>query len=172
MTDREKFSSIRAVFLDMDGTIYHGGSLYPTTKPFISFLEERGIPCAYCSNNTSYSKREYVARLAKFGLETSEKNFYTATDFLIDTLRAEHPAWKRLYLLGMPAMAEELRAAGYEIVDDGPDAVVVSFDRQLVYDRLCRAAYFVREKIPGFSTHPDPFCPSDLPTCLDRKSVV
>ena len=68
MTDQEKFSNIKAVFLDMDGTIYHGGTLYPTTKPFIRFLEERGIPYAYCSNNTSYSKNQYVERLAKFGL--------------------------------------------------------------------------------------------------------
>lgn len=166
MTDKEKFSAVKAVFLDMDGTIYHGSRLYPTTMPFIRFLEERQIPYAYCSNNTSYSKSEYVARLEKFGLHAAEKNFYTATDFLVDTLKNEHPEWKKLYLLGMPAMAEELRGHGFEIVDDQPDAVIVSFDKKLVYERLCKAAYFVRENVPGFSTHPDVFCPSDLPTCL------
>ena len=166
MTDFEKFSTIRAVFLDMDGTIYHGSRLYPTTMPFIHFLEERKIPYAYCSNNTSYSKKEYVARLEKFGLEATEKNFYTATDFLIDTLKKEHPEWKKVYLLGMPAMAEELTAAGFEIVDDDPEAVIVSFDKLLVYERLCKAAYFIREGVPGFSSHPDFFCPSDQPTCL------
>jgi HAD superfamily hydrolase (TIGR01450 family) len=166
MNDKEKFSNIKAVFLDMDGTIYHGGTLYPTTMPFIHFLEERGIPYAYCSNNTSYSKREYVARLEKFGLPGDEKNFYTATDFLVDTLKKEYPQWKKLFLLGMPAMAEELKGHGFEIVDDDPEAVIVSFDKQLCYERLCKAAYFVREKVPGFSTHPDVFCPSDQPTCL------
>ncbi len=166
MTDQEKFSRIKAVFLDMDGTIYHGGTLYPTTMPFIHFLEEHDIPYAYCSNNTSYSKDEYVARLAKFGLNATEKNFYTATDFLVDTLKKEHPEWKKLYLLGMPAMADELRGHGFEIVDDDPEAVIVSFDKLLRYDRLCQAAYFVRENVPGFSTHPDVFCPSDQPTCL------
>ena len=120
MTDQEKISSVRGVFMDMDGTIYHGGKLYPTTIPFIRFLEERDIAYAYCSNNTSYSKEQYVARLAKFGLPASAENFYTATDFLVDTLKKEYPAWKRLYLLGMPAMAEELRQRGFEIVDDDP----------------------------------------------------
>ncbi|MBR7121012.1 MAG: HAD-IIA family hydrolase [Lentisphaeria bacterium] len=166
MTDKEKFANIKAVFLDMDGTIYHGGTLYPTTMPFIRFLESRGIPYAYCSNNTSYSKSEYVARLQKFGLNATEKNFYTATDFLVDTLKKEYPQWKRLYLLGMPAMAGELRSHGYEIVDAAPEAVIVSFDKLLCYERLCQAAYFVRENVPGFSTHPDVFCPSDQPTCL------
>ena len=166
MNDREKFTAVKAVFLDMDGTIYHGGTLYPTTMPFLNFLKERRIPYAYCSNNTSYSKKEYVARLEKFGLQATEKNFYTATDFLIDTLKNEHPEWKKVYLLGMPAMAEELTAAGFEIVDDDPEAVIVSFDKTLCYERLCKAAYFVREGVPGFSSHPDFFCPSDQPTCL------
>jgi len=172
MTDSEKFSAIKAVFLDMDGTIYHGSFLYPTTMPFIRFLEERAIPYAYCSNNTSYSKKEYVARLEKFGLAATEKNFYTATDFLIDTLKKEHPQWKKIYLLGMPAMAEEMEAAGFEIVDDEPEAVVVSFDKLLVYERLCKAAYFVREGVPGFSSHPDVFCPSDQPTCLVDSGAI
>ncbi|MBO5668322.1 MAG: HAD-IIA family hydrolase [Lentisphaeria bacterium] len=160
------FSAVKAVFLDMDGTIYHGSTLFPTTLPFIRFLERHGINYAYCSNNTSYSKDEYVARLEKFGIPAVRENFYTATDFLVDTLKSEHPEWKRLFLLGMPAMADELRGHGYEIVDDEPEAVIVSFDKQLCYERLCRAAYFVREKVPGFSTHPDLFCPSDQPTCL------
>ena len=166
MNNSNKFAAVKAVFLDMDGTIYHGSTLYPTTKPFIDFLEANGIRYAYCSNNTSYSKEKYVERLAKFGLRAAEENFYTATDFLVDTLKKEHPQWKRLFLLGMPAMAEELRCHGYEIVDDDPEAVIVSFDKLLCYERLCKAAYFVREKVPGFSTHPDVFCPSDQPTCL------
>ena len=166
MDDFTGFPAVKAVFLDMDGTIYHGSTLFPTTLPFIKFLEERGIRYAYCSNNTSYSKQEYVARLAKFGIPAAPENFYTATDFLVDTLKSEHPEWKRVFLLGMPAMAAELQEHGYQIVDDEPEAVIVSFDKLLCYERLCRAAYFVREKVPGFSTHPDLFCPSDQPTCL------
>ena len=117
----------RLFLLDMDGTIYHGSTLFPTTLPFIKFLEERGIRYAYCSNNTSYSKQEYVARLAKFGIPAAPENFYTATDFLVDTLKSEHPEWKRVFLLGMPAMAAELQEHGYQIVDDEPEAVIVSF---------------------------------------------
>lgn len=166
MNDIEKFSAIRAVFLDMDGTIYHGGTLYPTTIPFINFLRSRGIPYVFCSNNTSFSKAEYTAKLANFGLTTVSENFYTATDFLIDTLRNEFPQFKRLFLLGVPAMAEELVSAGFVITEKDPDAVVVSFDKTLNYEKLCRAAYLIREKVPGFSTHPDVFCPTDQPTCL------
>ena len=159
-------NDVKAVFLDMDGTIYHGGTLYPTTMPFLDFLKSRKIPYAFCSNNSSYSKDEYVARLAKYGIKTSKENFYTSVDFLVDTLRAEHPEWKRLYLLGVPAMKAEMEEAGYEIVDDNPEAVIVSFDKTLTYKRLCEASWFIYNGVPGFSTHPDVFCPTDQPTRL------
>ena len=159
-------SSVKAVFLDMDGTIYHGSTLYPTTLPFLAFLRERGIKYAFCSNNTSYSKAMYVRRLAKFGIEATPAHFYTATDYLVDVLRSEYPNWRRLFLLGVPEMAEELKAEGFEIVDDAPDAVIVSFDKTLTYERLCRASWFVKQGVPGFSTHPDVFCPTDQPTFL------
>lgn len=126
----------------------------------------RGISFTFCSNNTSYSKAEYAAKLKKFGLPGTEKNFYTATDFLIDTLQNEFPDYKRIFLLGMPAMAAEMESAGFEITGDAPDAVVVSFDKTLNYENLCKAAYLVRENVPGFSSHPDYFCPTDQPTCL------
>lgn len=91
-----KFNSILAVFLDMDGTIYHGNTLYPTTKPFLQFLAQNKIPYAFCSNNTSYSKEQYIERLAKFNLATVRENFYTTTDFLIDTLQTEYSNWKKI----------------------------------------------------------------------------
>ena len=161
-----RLADVKAVFLDMDGTIYHGGALYPTTLPFLEFLRKRGIRYAFCSNNSSYSKQQYVQRLQKYGIETTRDNFYTSTDFLVDTLRAEHPEWSRLFLLGVPAMAQELREQGFSIVDDEPEAVIVSFDKTLTYDRLCRAAWFVSRDVPGFSTHPDVFCPTDQPNFL------
>ena len=161
-----RLNAVKAVFLDMDGTIYHGSTLYPTTLPFLDFLKNRGIKYAFCSNNSSYSKEQYVQRIQKYGIDATKDNFYTSTDFLVDTLHAEHPEWKRLFLLGVPAMAKELEAQGFSIVDDEPDAVIVSFDKTLTYDRLCRAAWFVSRDVPGFSTHPDVFCPTDQPTFL------
>ena len=51
---------IRQVFLDMDGTIYHGSTLYPTTLPFLEFLERRNVGYVFLSNNSSRNLEEYV----------------------------------------------------------------------------------------------------------------
>ena len=63
-------------------------------------------------------------------------------------------------------MKAEMEEAGYEIVDENPEAVIVSFDKTLTYKRLCEASWFIYNGVPGFSTHPDVFCPTDQPTRL------
>ncbi len=163
---KPKLTEIRHVFLDMDGTIYHGGVLFPSTRPFLAFLESLGIGYTFLSNNSSYGHEEYVQRLAAFGIAVSASNFYISTDYAIDYLRKRHPDVRRLYVLGMPCLHRALQEAGYSTLDSSPQAVVVGCDRQLTYDNPCRAAWFLRNGVPGIATHPDVFCPTDQQTWL------
>ena len=172
MDNAKKLTGVKAVFLDMDGTIYHGSKLYPTTLPFLEFLKKHNIKWNYCTNNTTRSKSEYVKHLAKFGLESCVDEFYTSTDFLADVLREEYPAVKKLFVLGVPAMQQELQSYGFEVVDDDPDGVIISFDKTLTYERLCRAAWYVQSGIVSFSSHPDYFCPTDQPTVLVDSGAI
>ena len=50
------FSRLRQVFLDMDGTIYLGSRLFPTTIPFLEYLKRKQIGYAFLSNNSSDRK--------------------------------------------------------------------------------------------------------------------
>ena len=162
------FARLRQVFLDMDGTIYEGEHLYDCTLPFLNFLKSRGVNYAFITNNSSYSTPEYVAKLVRMGIPASAENFYTSTDFAIDYLKTAHPEIRRIYWFGMPAPGRHFQEAGFELADEKtlPDAVILGFDREVTYAKLCRSAYLLQQGIPGFATHPDPVCPSDLPTCL------
>src|SRR5207302_5346002 len=42
----------------------------------------------------------------------------------------------------------------------------VGFDTTLVFSRLCRAAYWIKQGKPFIATHPDLVCPTDYPTVL------
>ncbi len=158
---QKQLSGVRQVFLDMDGTIYHGGKIFPTTIPFLDFLKARGIGYTFLTNNSSYSIDEYIARLAKFGIRTTAENFYISADYTIDYLKRHHPEMRKLFILGMPCLDQTFVDAGFRIDNEEPDAVIVSFDRELTYRKLCRAAWFLRQGVPGFATHPDVFCPTD-----------
>ena len=157
---------IRQVFLDMDGTIYHGTTLYPTTLPFLRFLEKHQIGYVFLSNNSSRNLEEYVAKLDRMGIATDTEHLFTSTEYCIDYLRGHHPEIKRLHILGMRSIFPAFEAAGFRIDDETPEAVVVAFDRSLTYEKLCRTAWFLKQGVPGFATHPDVFCPGNEPFCF------
>ncbi|MBS1369361.1 MAG: HAD-IIA family hydrolase [Lentisphaeria bacterium] len=168
----KRLDGIRMVFLDMDGTIYHGGTLFPTTVPFLDFLKARGIGHAFLSNNSSFSTAEYVEKLRRMGIESTPENFYTSTCYTIDYLKRNHPGIRRIHLFGMPRIRPEFEEAGFELTDTEPQAVVVAFHRAFHYDDLCRAARFLRQGVPGFATHPDVYCPTDRPTWLPDCGAI
>ena len=162
----KRLAQVRQVFLDMDGTIYHGSRLYPTTIPFLNFLKSRGIGYKFLSNNSSFSTAEYVTKLAKLGITASADEFYISTDYCIDYIKANHPEVKKLFIMGMESIFPAFESAGFSVTYDAPDAVIVAFDRTLTYEKLCKTAYFIKQGVPAFATHPDVFCPTDQPTFL------
>ncbi len=165
-----RLGRIRHVALDMDGTIYMGGSLFPWTGAFLSELRELGIGYSFLTNNPSKSIADYLAKLASLGIAATREEMYTTTLATIDYLREHYPAARRLFLLGTPSMVSEFEAAGYvptaDSADDVPDAVVAAFDMTLEYSRLCRAAWWAKQGLPYIATNPDRVCPTDLPTVL------
>jgi ribonucleotide monophosphatase NagD (HAD superfamily) len=70
--------------------------------------------------------------------------------------------------LGTASLGREFVEAGFSVVEgDGePDAVVVGFDTGLTFERLCKAAWWIRRGKPFIGTHPDRVCPTDQPTVL------
>ncbi len=165
-----RLALIRHVALDMDGTIYNGDTLFTFTAPFLTALAEMGIGFTFLTNNSSKSACEYLSRLKQIGINATPEQLYTSTMAAIEYLEEQLPGVRRLFVLGTRSMSNELAAAGFEIVSDSPedepDAVLAGFDTELVFTRLCRAAYWIKEGKPFVATHPDRVCPTDAPTVL------
>lgn len=166
----EKLRRIRHLALDMDGTIYKGGTLFPFTPPFLRRMRALGIGYTFLTNNPSKSIPDYLGHLKKMGLTVGRDELHTSAQATIDHLRAHFPDVRRLFILGTPSMIGEFETAGFDSTrdsaDDPPDAVVVGFDTTLVFSRLGRAAWWVRQGKPYLATNPDFVCPTDQPTIL------
>lgn len=162
----ERLRAVRHVALDMDGTIYRGAQLFPFTSDFLATLRRLNIGYTFLTNNSSKSVADYVTHVRRIGLDVSAEQIFTSTHATIAYLKEQVPSATRLYVLGTASMQSQIAEAGYSIVDDDPEAVVVGFDTALVYERLCKAAYFVEQGLPYVASHPDRFCPTDLPTVL------
>jgi len=154
----KQLADIRHLALDMDGTIYSGGTLFPWTKPFLERMTQIGIGYTFLTNNSSKSARDYLAKLDALDLG------------MIEYLRSHRPDFKRLYILGTDSLRTEFSEQGFTVVgnsaNDAPDALIVAFDTALEYDDLCMAAYWAEQGKPYLATHPDKICPTDLKTVL------
>lgn len=173
----ERLRRIEHVALDMDGTIYSGGTLFNFTNRFLAGLGEMGIGYSFLTNNSSKSVKDYVKHLQRMGVTATPEQFFTSTQATVEYLRDSMPATRRLFVLGTVSMREELAEAGYTLTHDNagdePDAVVLGFDTDLVFARLCRAAWWVKQGKPYLASHPDRICPTDQPTVLvDCGSVI
>lgn len=173
---RLRLEKIRHVALDMDGTIYNGGTLFPFTVDVLNRMKKNGIRYSFLTNNSSKSRRDYLLHLEKMGVAATEDEIYTSGQATIDYLRLRHPEINRLFILGTPSLIREFEEAGFvstrDDATDRPDAVIVGFDTTLVYSRLCRAAWWAKEGLTYIATHPDRICPTDLPTVLVDCSSI
>ena len=158
------WSRIRHVVLDLDGTLYRDGKIFPQTLPFLARMRRLGIGYTFLTNNTSRGKDEYAPKLKALGIDASEDEIYTPAESTIAHLRAH--GLNRIALLGTPSLSRQFERAGFELDWDAPEAVVVAFDMTLTYERLCRAAYWIAKGLPFLATHPDWVCPTDMPTVL------
>lgn len=166
----ERLRAIKHVALDMDGTIYKGGTLFACTQPFLAQMKELGIGYTFLTNNPSKSSTDYLAHLRKLGINATAEELYTSAQATIDFLRHQNPRPRRLFVLGTPSMLSQFRDAGFTLTEDSatdePDAVVVGFDLTLSYARVCRAAWWISRGKFYVATNPDRVCPTDQPNVL------
>jgi len=168
--DLDRLSNIRHIVLDMDGTIYNGSKLFCFTMDFFKTLKELDIHYTYLTNNSSRNVTQYLDKLHGMGLEGTKENIYTSSLATIDFLVSKRKDIIKLYVLGTDGLRSEFRESGFLIVGEEdnkePDAVIVGFDTSLVYERLCKAGYWIKLGKPFIATHPDRICPTDQPTLL------
>jgi NagD protein len=166
----EQLKEIRHVALDMDGTIYCGSTLFPFTKKALETFEQCGIGHTYLTNNSSRSADAYLEKLEKLGLHASIDNLYTSTMATLEYLQSNYPGLKKIFVFGTESLRKEFEKANYSVIRENdtiePELVIVGFDTTLTYERMCKAAWWIKQGKPFIATHPDWVCPTDQPTVL------
>ncbi len=167
---KRQLSQIRHVALDMDGTIYLSNTIFPYTIAFLQRLTDMGITYSFLTNNPSKSLADYLRKLEVMGIPCEPEQMYTTTIATIDYIKAHYPQARKLFLLGTPSMISQFEEAGFistaDDPDDVPDIIVASFDMNLEYSRLCRAAWWISQGVTYLATNPDFVCPTDQRTVL------
>ena len=151
-------NDIKAIFLDLDGTMYMGNNLIDGAHDFLERCKQRGVATFFLSNNSSRSVDEYKAKLEGFGIKASENEILLSTHDLI--------AWLQRYditetwAVATDGMCSMLEAVGIATRSATPQYVVVGYDTELTYEKISTASIHLHAGVPLVASHPDMVCPS------------
>jgi NagD protein len=151
---------IRSWLMDMDGVLVREEQPIPGADRFLARLRELGTPFLLLTNNSIYTRRDLVARLAAAGLEVPEEAIWTsalATARFLEDQRPEGSA----FVIGEAGLTTALHGAGYTLTDRDPDYVVLGETRTYSFERITRAIRLIADGARFIATNPDPTGPSN-----------
>lgn len=126
-------SGVRALLVDLEGTVYQDRRLIPGAVEALAAAEARGIPHRFVTNTTSRPRSVVASELADMGFRVDPETIFTAP-------RAAHAHLRRLGVercdfLVRPALLEDF--PGIAADDRAPQAVVLGdLGDDLTYARL------------------------------------
>ncbi len=149
--------TVQAIAFDLDGTIYLQGTPLPGALELLAGLRENGVPYLFVTNNSSVDGAAYASKLEALGLGSDRSRVLTSNDVARSHLL--NLGIKRPYLLATPEVRAEYAQAGIMHEDDTPDAVLLTFDTSLTFEKLALATRHIASGLPYMATHPDVTCP-------------
>ena len=162
----------KKVFLfDIDGTLAVDSELYEGSRELLSYIEEIEGHAFYITNNSTKSRKDYVEKFARWGIQTVPEQFVTAS-YATCLYLQEYYVGKKLFAMGTPSFIEELKGFGLWVTEEAEEdvaCVVVGFDQSLTYEKVqdaCRLLF--RPEVDYVGTNPDLRCPTGfgfVPDC-------
>ncbi len=150
---------IRSWLMDMDGVLVREEQAIPGADRFLARLRERGTPFLVLTNNSIYTARDLVARLAASGLEVPEEAIWTSALATARLLEDQRPGGSA-FVIGESGLTTALHNAGYTLDDREPDYVVLGETRTYSFERITRAIRLIGAGARFIATNPDPTGPS------------
>ena len=93
-----RLADITHLIIDMDGVLYRGDEPMPRLGEFFAFLRapqgaphQRPIPFILATNNSTHTPEQYVAKLARMGVEVFPGEILTSGQATARFLARQHP---------------------------------------------------------------------------------
>ncbi|XP_049320812.1 glycerol-3-phosphate phosphatase [Astyanax mexicanus] len=159
---KQLLESVDSVLFDCDGVIWRGEQAIPGAPEVINSLKKSGKKVFFVTNNSTKTRRMYAQKLTRLGFDASEEEVFGTAYCSAVYLHTVCRLTGKVYLIGSPAMRQELEAMGIQQVGVGPDpvsgaqsdwvnvpldpevkAVLVGFDEHFSYMKLNRALQYL-----------------------------
>lgn len=154
---QHRLDHVRAIAFDLDGTIYLQGAPLPGALELLGSLRGSGVEYLLVTNNSSVSGATYLRKLTALGLAPERRQVLTSNDVAMSHLKAA--GIRRPYLLATEEVRADYGSVGLAHEEQAPDAVLLTFDTELTFEKLAAATRHINAGLPYLATHPDVTCP-------------
>ena len=166
----------RGFIFDLDGTVYRSDTLISRAHEVIRLLRKNGRKVVFLSNKPLQTREDYAAKLTRLGIPTHPHEVINSTFVMTQYLKKNAPH-ARLFVIGEASFIEELKNAGFLIVEDPKEIeyVVVAFDRTFDYRKLNIAFQAIKLGAHFVATNPDRTCPiegGEIPDCAGMIAAI
>jgi len=172
LTTSALFDCYDAFILDMDGTLTRGATLLPGAAAFLRDAAEAHKRLVVLTDNSTRSRDEIAALLSRSGIRfPSDRVVTSARAAAVELHRRLGPC--RVRMVGEPALADDLRAMGHDVVSGAPaDAVVVGFTDRFGYATLAETLPILVSGAPLIATDEAPVYAAPQGTMPGAGSLV
>jgi 4-nitrophenyl phosphatase len=161
---------IKAMLIDIDGTLFSGKLVLPGMVAFLNFLDSHAIKYLILTNNSTKTPEFYLDKIRSHGGEINLENILTCSTVTADYLKSNFKG-KKVYVIGETGIFQALSDEGFQIITDfseQADFVVVGGDHYLTYEKLKFGCLHLRNGARLIGTNPDVVSPSEeglIPEC-------
>ena len=181
---------VRGLILDMDGVLWKDDTPIGDLHAIFDRIRSRRLKVTLATNNATKTVDEYLNKLHGFGVTLEPWQIITSSEATAYALINRFPQKGAVFIVGENGIVSALREKGFTPITDPDDqtlpiAVVSSWDRQLTFQKLRRAALHVRAGAPLYATNADRSFPTPeglipgagsilaaLETATDVKAIV
>ncbi|HDS45026.1 MAG TPA: HAD-IIA family hydrolase [Methanomicrobia archaeon] len=146
---------LKALVIDLDGTVYRGTSLISGADEAIDTLCE-AYDLYFLTNNSTRSRKEFLRRLRDLGIACAEQQLISSGYAAAKYIRDRYPG-SRVYVIGEQGLVAELREQHLTVCEADCDCVLVGLDKAFSYTKLQNALRFILAGAVFIATNTDPF---------------
>ncbi|MDQ0206604.1 TIGR01457 family HAD-type hydrolase [Alkalicoccobacillus murimartini] len=163
--------SYKGYLIDLDGTMYRGGTAIPEAVAFVHELKKRNLPYLFVTNNSTKTPEAVASHLRGFSVPADEKHVFTSGMATAAYLSEQKPN-ARVYIIGETGLRAALSQAGHVEASQGVDYVVVGLDREVTYEKIKRASLLIQQGATFIATNGDNAIPSEEGLIPGNGSIV
>lgn len=177
--------SIKALILDMDGVLWRQSQPIGDLPYIFNQISKKGWKVALVTNNATLTVQQYLEKLKEFGIELQAHQIINSPQAVSHYMVKNYPKNSKVFIIGEDGLREEITKRGYQIAEKDVAAVIVGMDRQLTYEKLCRATINLRAGAAFIATNGDRTFPTPeglvpgvgailalLETASDKKPII